>query len=406
MKNSLFIGGPTDRYRLKRVPREWKWVKLTDVAELRTGHTPDRKTPEYWNGKIGWVSLQDTERLDQPEIVETTFRTNQAGIDNSSACLLPAGTVIFSRTATVGKSTILGEEMATSQDFMNYVCGPKVHNQYLMYVLRGMERTWHSLMAGSAHNTIYMPDFKKMRVLLPPKPIQIEVAEILSTWDENIASVESLISAKLKRKQAIVQQHLTFKWECWPHRKLGELFVNRKEKGTQGLPTYSVTLNDGLVLRETLERKTDTSLEPEEHLLIEKDDLAYNMMRMWQGASGLAVESGLVSPAYVVVRSKGEIDPRFASFWFKSPRVVKKFQDYSYGLTSDRLRLYFKDFAIVQLPVPPFDLQRELSRVLKTFDQELSLLEQRRTLLEMQRKGLMQQLLTGKTRVKVAEAVA
>ena len=65
--------------------------------------------------------------------------------------------------------------------------------------------------------------------------------------------------------------------------RLGELFRSRKESGVAGLPVLSVTMNDGLVHRDTLDRKTDGKLAPDEHLLIRKGDLAYNMMRMWQG---------------------------------------------------------------------------------------------------------------------------
>jgi len=103
----------------------------------------------------------------------------------------------------------------------------------------------------------------------------------------------------------------------------------------------SVTLNDGLVGRDTLDRKTDTNLDMDEHLLIKAGDIAYNMMRMWQGASGLAKHDGVVSPAYVVLAPKNGIDPVFASYWFKSSRMVYLFWAYSYGLTNDRLRLYF-----------------------------------------------------------------
>ena len=68
------------------------------------------------------------------------------------------------------------------------------------------------------------------------------------------------------------------------NRRLGDLFSSRREKGRPGLPTLSVTLNDGLVNREDLDRKQETNLAPEEHLLVKPGDIAYNMMRMWQGA--------------------------------------------------------------------------------------------------------------------------
>ncbi|BDD86074.1 restriction endonuclease subunit S [Desulfofustis limnaeus] len=101
------------------IPVDWKRVQLTTVAQLESGHTPSRRNPKYWNGSIPWVSLHDTDALDDREIHSTQQSVTQEGIDNSSARILPRGTVVFSRTATVGKTTVLGCNMATSQDFAN-----------------------------------------------------------------------------------------------------------------------------------------------------------------------------------------------------------------------------------------------------------------------------------------------
>jgi len=105
-------------------------------------------------------------------------------------------------------------------------------------------------------------------------------------------------------------------------RKLSHYFTHSKRKGRPGLPLASVTMNDGLVLREDMDRKMDTSLSAEDHSLVEPGDIAYNMMRMWQGAFGLASAPVNVSPAYVVMRAKPTLDPRFAAHWLKSDRAL------------------------------------------------------------------------------------
>jgi type I restriction enzyme S subunit len=94
--------------------------------------------------------------------------------------------------------------------------------------------------------------------------------------------------------------------------RLGDFFSNRQEPGQAGLPVMSVTMNDSLVFRDDLERRTESALKPEQHLLVRKGDIAYNMMRMWQGACGQATADGMVSPAYVVLAPKPGIDSRFA----------------------------------------------------------------------------------------------
>ena len=76
---------------------------------------------------------------------------------------------------------------------------------------------------------------------------------------------------------------------------LGDFFSQRQEIGNPGLPLMSVTMNDSLVLRDDLDRRTESALRPDQHLLVKKGDIAYNMMRMWQGACGLASSDGIVS---------------------------------------------------------------------------------------------------------------
>src|SRR4051812_21046649 len=96
--------------------------------------------------------------------------------------------------------------------------------------------------------------------------------------------------------------------------RLGEVLKSRRERGREGLRVLSVTMEDGLVDRDSLDRRQDSTLRPEEHLAVRPGDIAYNMMRMWQGAFGLAQTEGLVSPAYVVLRPTSKIDPVFASY--------------------------------------------------------------------------------------------
>lgn len=164
---------------------------------------------------------------------------------------------------------------------------------------------------------------------------------------------------------------MTYEGNC----RLGELFSSRRENGREGLPTLSVTISDGLVNREDLDRKQDTNLAPEDHLLVRPGDIAYNMMRMWQGASGLASYEGMVSPAYVVLRAKNGIDPLYASYLFKTQRMLYLFWAYSYGLTEDRLRLYFQDFCRIQITIPPKPEQTRIATILTDWDSAIATAE-------------------------------
>jgi type I restriction enzyme S subunit len=187
--------------------------------------------------------------------------------------------------------------------------------------------------------------------------------------------------------------------EGWYSTKLGKVFKSRRERGHDGLPTISVTLNNGLVLRESLDRKTDTTLSPEEHLLVRKGDIAYNMMRMWQGASGLAHFDALVSPAYIVLKPTKDIDSAFASYLFKSARMIHLLWAYSYGLTSDRLRLYFGDFSLIPAILPPIEEQRRIAEILNTWDRAIDKIDKLIENSEARKRALTHQLLTGAQRL-------
>ena len=109
--------------------------------------------------------------------------------------MLPNETVILSRTASVGFSAILGVDMATTQDFVNWVCGPSLKPQYLLYVFRSMDSEFRRLTMGSTHQTIYMPDFGRFSTPVPPIREQDQIVAFIQ---KEAAVIDTLI-AKIHR---------------------------------------------------------------------------------------------------------------------------------------------------------------------------------------------------------------
>lgn len=176
---------------------------------------------------------------------------------------------------------------------------------------------------------------------------------------------------------------------------LGDIFVERREAGRPGLPVMSVTMDRGLVERESLDRRVETALRPEQHQLAKQGDIVYNMMRMWQGVSGLARYNCILSPAYVVLRPLGGIDSAFASYLFKHPATITLFQRFSQGLTDDRLRLYFEQFRRIRLAIPAsVPEQRRIAEILDTLDAAIRRTEQVIAKLRQMKQGLLHDLLT------------
>jgi type I restriction enzyme S subunit len=193
------------------LPGGCSWKLLSDVARLATGHTPDRERSEYWNGEVPWISLTDIRSLDGVVARGTLQNVTLLGIENSSSVLLPKGTVCFSRTASVGFVTVMGREMATSQDFMNWVCGPNLDPTYLMWALIMSRNRLLALSSGSTHRTIYMRVVEQFRVLLPPIALQHEFARRV----DSVNASKETMGATLAELDALFEslQHRAFRGE-------------------------------------------------------------------------------------------------------------------------------------------------------------------------------------------------
>lgn len=179
---------------------------------------------------------------------------------------------------------------------------------------------------------------------------------------------------------------------AWQPKHGDDAFKSRRQRAIEGLPLYSVTMDQGMVRRDSLEREFASNAPDEANLRVFKDDHVYNMMRMWQGAVGRAPEDCMVSPAYVVLQPKTNTVPAFFDHWFKRKRSVYLLWAYSYGLTNDRLRLYARDFGRVPMMLPTAAEQRKIAGFLGAVDERIKLLLRRRDALARYKTGVMQRL--------------
>jgi len=195
--------------KLLEIPKTWDIVLLDTVAQRGSGHTPDIKKPEFYNGGIKWISLADSNRLDNIHISETTKEISQKGIENSSAVIHPSGVVVLSRDAGVGKSAITKTEMAVSQHFMVWQCGEHLNNYFLYYLLQFWKSFFESIAIGTTIPTIGLPFFKKFKIIFPQKIEQDKIVNILSNVDSQI-QFQIQYKEKLENlKKSLMQKLLT-----------------------------------------------------------------------------------------------------------------------------------------------------------------------------------------------------
>lgn len=186
---------------------EWEEEKLDDLAKRGTGHTPNKAKAEYYNGGIKWVSLADSKRLDNGLISETAIEISEEGINNSSAVLHPAGSVILSRDAGVGKSAIISSSMAVSQHFVVWTCDPTIlSNWFLYYQLQLLKPLFERIATGSTIKTIGLPFFNTMRIIIPRLAEQRRIAACLSSLDARLDAQLQKLTALQTHKQGLLQQ--------------------------------------------------------------------------------------------------------------------------------------------------------------------------------------------------------
>jgi type I restriction enzyme S subunit len=248
--------------------------------------------------------------------------------------------------------------------------------------------------------------FSRIPVAVPHPAEQRKIAACLSSLDELLAAEGRKLEALRAHKQGLMQHLFPRQGEsrpqlrfpefrnagAWEAKVGGDLFTNRKEDGEAGLPIYSVTMNEGMVPRASFDRDFYDIEDPAGNKKACKGDIAYNMMRMWQGAQGVAVEDCMVSPAYVVLGPLEDVCSDFFAYLFKLPQSLHVLTSHSRGLTKDRLRLYFDDFKRVPLRVPKFPEQQRIANCLSSLDAVIGAQSRKLDGLRTHKKGLMQQL--------------
>lgn len=164
---------------LGQVPEHWIVTPLKFEAQMGSGHTPSRTVDAYWvDCDIPWVSLFDTGQLKSKMYIhDTSEMISDLGMQNSSARMLPKGTVVLSRDATVGRTGIMGRPMATSQHFVGWSCGRNLFNEYLYWTFHGpMQAYFNTLTNGTTISTIGMADVRQFVIPLPPFAEQHTIA--------------------------------------------------------------------------------------------------------------------------------------------------------------------------------------------------------------------------------------
>ena len=388
------------------IPQEWEVRPLNYLGAICSGGTPDTEVAEYWNGDIAWCTPSDITKLDTKYIESTEVKITAKGLKESSATLLPPRSIVVCTRATIGSAAICNTEIATNQGFKNIIPNEKANPEWLYYIIIYSKPRLVRIGCGSTFLEVSKKDFSRFKIVVPPLAEQRKIAEVLGVWDEAIEKQARLIEKLALRKRGLMQRLLSAKLrlpgfsEPWKIHKLQELFTERNETNRTDLPLLSITGDRGVILQTESEKRDTSNDDKSKYKRIAKGDIGYNTMRMWQGRSALSGLEGIVSPAYTIVVPNTDVDGYYMSVLFKQPRLIYDFWTHSQGLVGDTLNCKYRDFGQVHICCPPLAEQKAITEVLTAADREIELAKEKLDRLRRQKRGLMQQLLTGKKRVK------
>ena len=272
-------------------------------------------------------------------------------------------------------------------------------------------------------------ELKYSLVPIPPLEQQVTVANFLdkktTQIDEAIAIKAQQISLLKERKQIIIQKAGTqgldpnvpmkdsvVDWigkipEHWDVLANRALFSERVEPGKDGLPLLSVSIHSGVSSEEVSEEdniRGRVKIEDKtKYILVKSGDIAFNMMRAWQGGIGAVTTDGMVSPAYIVAKPKGAIVAEFFEYQYRCPEFIQQMDRYSKGITDFRKRLYWDSFKQLLTVVPPEPEQVEIIRYIQevTISTEagIGLLNDQIEKLKEYKTTLINSVVTGKIKV-------
>ena len=399
------------------IPQEWEVRPLNYLGAICSGGTPDTEVAEYWNGDIAWCTPSDITKLDTKYIESTEVKITAKGLKESSATLLPPRSIVVCTRATIGSAAICNTEIATNQGFKNIIPNEKANPEWLYYIIIYSKPRLVRIGCGSTFLEVSKKDFSRFKIVVPPLAEQRKIAEVLGVWDEAIEKQARLIEKLALRKRGLMQRLLSAKLrlpgfsEPWQKVKLGEICerVTRKNiEANQNVMTISA--QRGFVAQTDFFNKSVASETLESYYLVFKDEFCYNKSYSNGYPMGAIkrlseADKAVVTSLYICFNVKPETNTNidYLSYYFDNGglnRGLTKIANEG-GRAHGLLNVTPKDFFGLSFEIPSLKEQTAIAEVLIAADREIELAKEKLERLRRQKRGLMQQLLSGKKRVKI-----
>ena len=380
-------------------------AKLGDVCIIVSGTTPKSSCPEYWDGDINWVT--PAELNDESDVIYESQRkiTKQAVID-SSLKAFPAGTVLLSSRAPIGKVAIAGTEMYCNQGFKNLICSDAIYNRYLYHFLKSKTEYLNSLGRGATFKEISKSIVEEIEIPLPPLEEQRRIAALLDKVSDLIAKRQAqLDKLDLLVKSRFVEMFGDCKtnpkgWGTCCLEDIAEVGSSKRvfveELKEEGIPFYRGTEVGALAEGSTITPELFITKEHYEELCNmsgkpKKGDLLMPSIcpdgRIWlvDTDDPFYFKDGRVLWVHEI---SDKFDPVFLLYTLKD-RIMTDYSSIASGTTFAELKIFaLKKCEIFNVPI---ELQRSFSSFIQSTNESKLTIQQSLDKLEILKKALMQQ---------------
>ena len=394
-----------------KLPAGWQIKSIGSFSKVTTGATPLRAKQEryFTEGNIPWIKTTD---LNNSEIFDSEERITEVAVKENSCSILPENTVLIAMYGgfrQIGRTGILRIPAATNQALSAVrVDEREALPDFLLHYLNGNVDQWKRLAASSRKDpNITRQDVLDYEVVLPPIAQQEKIIVAATTWDEAISLQTRQLQQLRRRKYGIAQKLLLgkkrlieFQRREWDMQPIGNVAqqVSQRNAGGTSLTVLSCTKYDGLVDSLTYFGRKIYSDDLSSYKVVPRNTFAYATNHIEEGSIGYqsTYDKALISPMYTVFRTDAKrIDDAFLYHLLKSDTYVEIYRRNMSGSIDRRGGLRWADFSQITIPAIELDEQRAIAEVLTIAADEIRLNERKLEALREQKRGLLQQLLTG-----------
>lgn len=373
-----------ERYLSNSMPEgKHKMVSLGDKSlfQVESGGTPSSDIPEYWDGNIRWATLTDLPAANLITELKDTERTiSPLGLEKSSAKLLPAGTVLVSTRATIGRVAIAKYETATNQGFKNIIVldNTKVSNRFVAYMMTALVDRMVSLASGGTFKEISKSNFLTLSIPLPPLAVQEQIVAELDSYQKIINGARQVVD-NYKPNIRIDSS--------WALKPLGQICDVRD--GTHDSPKF---VQDGFPLVTSKNIKNGTIILDDVNFIskedydkinqrskVDKGDILMPMIGTIGNPVIVDIEPTFAIKNVALIKFSGqEVKAKYVLFVLNSSLFAKYIESTKRGGTQNFISL--KDIRSFNIPCPAVEVQE---KIIREIEEEISIVEQNKRLIDI-----------------------